>query len=1822
MASSSSGPVDLGGSRVFSGEEECGKEYRRWKVWVSNKLLTLKEKIPNTATGAYVYTLLAGKALEAVEHLEPETYQVADGEKALFKLLDERFPQKDSADELSENMTKVFELRANTGETMKQWISRATEAFDLLQRKAAVSFPSEARGWLILNRSGLNAEQRAVVLARSVGNLKYDEIGRSLRSCYPDFIVPKRSTFGAGLVADEGPFDDGFEDDTSREFDDVEQFLADHSSDVGEDTVSEPFEESEVKEILAATWQEKRKSLSRLQKQRKFHDAGQVRRQFRVEVEELKKRTRCHRCQQLGHWSRECRNPPVKGSGKGSKTASSVKSDAGAAMVEHFVALVWSNKTMSQILSDRRQELKSVSQAGLEEEQLLVSSPGYGVLDSGCGKTIVGMDTFNEFTHLWTQHGMQIPEPEPEVNHFRFGNGSRKTSSQVVSMPVVLAGRPGFIKAALVKGSAPLLISRSAMKTLKAQVDFGRSELKIFDEELKVPLRTNAAGQFVVYLLGQSEQPEIRFQEVMNTEYRSDVQDAVVSETDAPQPSREVEPDALRDVADPVAPSVSCPSKSESKTEGPVAVWSRTDHGLQYVPITGKQGPCWHQIIRRKVINLDNDSVVVDQVIDHTVPKTQYHVPVPQGVRHFRTEFHFVPQERVCPTECLPVHHVRQLTSALRSNHKYPGTYVRGKRFLVAEVFSPPRLSPIAESMGFAAKSYDLINGFDFRVASQRDAVKKELKENPPDLLLVCPPCTHEGGWWNLNCHHLPLHERLKKQRESRLYIRFCCDLYEQQIASGRMALFEHPKGAKTWSYPEVKRLIDQCFLVRCHMCRYGLRLPKSPNLIRKSTNLLVSHSHMKELGLTCPGKSHPDHHCHDTVAGTHEQVGSVSRFSGQYTPAFADAVLRQVPQYVRAVEQSLVHVCDHEDVGHPFVTESLAAQREDLKSEDEESIRKALAKLHKNLGHPSNSDLVRILRHGQASEAAINLAKQFTCDFCKSQIRPHVPLPAQSGRVTQFNQVVGIDVKNLTGWLPNQKIKALNIVDQGSCYQQMIPFFEQETAQVLQKLFAEYWVRWAGPPEVVIMDQAQTQLGEVLQSYLENMGSSVKLIAAGAHWQLGRTENHGGWFSRIVDRLLEEHSPSNREEWEECVRTAHVKNQSIQSYGYTPQQHVFGKNPTLPGDLLSEPLHVVPGTAGLSDDAVARAQALRCTARQAVVAMQDDKALRSALSARPRITENFRPGDLVAYWRQQKFTKGTLVLGGRWYGVAVVIGHVGKNVLIAHRRQIFRCAPEQLRFATTEERATVETPEMELLGIKDMIEGGTFRSNQYIDLVPGHYPTQADAHDKKVVPVASQSVPFQSVPSTAETSEPAGSAMPSTAPDQPPNMEVDAPKLDEASPSPEPASASGANEKSLPAETPSSYGPVRRRVSGKAGDPALYRPPKMKESDFIDMMSEIVPKLLVEATQSVSTGSASGSSHGVKRDHSAVSAGDDAEPPASKPKPDDGSSLCVVHEHDCLLVDEVLECWNEGGVEALMAAHLQKKLSKELPPSGNDGRLQTLVDESKSVEWNTLLEKGAIKIHYGKRAHKIKQDHPDRFMGSRFVIIRKALEEGRNVDVNDESSFKVKSRWCLQGHLDPDLDSKALEGLLQSPTLSQMGRTVLMQLLASYKWGLQLGDIKGAFMEAGPLPSKYRPLFAHQPKGGIPGLPHDAVIEVVGNVYGQNDAPYAWFSTFNTEAIAAGWVQSKFDSCLYYLRDSENRLKGVLGVHVDDTACGGEGPLFEEAISKLKRRFPYRKWRTGSGEFCGAFYSQDPSTFEISMNQSQFAEGLRVASINKGAIP
>lgn len=298
-----------------------------------------------------------------------------------------------------------------------------------------------------------------------------------------------------------------------------------------EGATSEAFLETEVAEVLASTWKEKRAELSRLQKTRKFTAAKDVKRSFRIEVEELKKRTKCHRCGRLGHWSRECRAP--RNDSKSSGATASASAPAGAALVEssqiEFVAYVSSSMTLLQRARALRQERQvpedgHSEQCGLSQsvgvpevvqsmpdEVLLVSSPGFGVLDSGCGKTIVGSETLRSFEKLWADRGLAAP-----CKHVRKrSSGDFKLHCGDASGDCWQTWRSQRCRG-LRQGSVVDFSSGDASPS--CFIDFEKNEMQLFPEKVRVPLQTNAAGQFVLSVMENEKPSPSEFQEVMITE--------------------------------------------------------------------------------------------------------------------------------------------------------------------------------------------------------------------------------------------------------------------------------------------------------------------------------------------------------------------------------------------------------------------------------------------------------------------------------------------------------------------------------------------------------------------------------------------------------------------------------------------------------------------------------------------------------------------------------------------------------------------------------------------------------------------------------------------------------------------------------------------------------------------------------------------------------------------------------------------------------------------------------------------------------------------------------------------------------------------------------------------------------------------------------------------------------------------------------------------------------------------------------------------------------------------------------------------------------
>ena len=177
------------------------------------------------------------------------------------------------------------------------------------------------------------------------------------------------------------------------------------------------------------------------------------------------------------------------------------------------------------------------------------------------------------------------------------------------------------------------------------------------------------------------------------------------------------------------------------------------------------------------------------------------------------------------------------------------------------------------------------------------------------------------------------------------------------------------------------------------------------------------------------------------------------------------------------------------------------------------------------------------------------------------------------AARVHTFNRVLSMDIFYVP--IKGSSVPVLNVVCHGTNYQAPIASAEQATpsSSATWKAFLSTWVRFLGPPSMVITDGGKEFQGR-FERGVEQLGTLHHVTAPDSPWQNSRAERHGGWLKqRIIQELESGQSViENLEDLDELLAaTTAAKNRWLCSGGYTPVQLVFGEMPRVPGELLSD---------------------------------------------------------------------------------------------------------------------------------------------------------------------------------------------------------------------------------------------------------------------------------------------------------------------------------------------------------------------------------------------------------------------------------------------------------------------------------------------------------------------------------------------------------------------------------------------------------------------------------------------------------------------------
>jgi hypothetical protein len=872
--------------------------------------------------------------------------------------------------------------------------------------------------------------------------------------------------------------------------------------------------------------------------------------------------------------------------------------------------------------------------------------------------------------------------------------------------------------------------------------------------------------------------------------------------------------------------------------------------------------------------------------------------------------------------------------------------------------------------------------------------------------------------------------------------------------------------------------------------------------------------------------------------------------------------------------------------------TDDLTCEETDLPPEARrvpEKLKRMVRNAHRNLGHPGNFALVRLMKTAKCPDDVICYARCMKCPTClRRQAPDRIPRVAMPYRPTRFNTSVGLDIK----WVKDsagKKMMCLNILDLATCFSVFVPIIDKKPTTIAS-VFKWAWINWAGAPEKIVADRGSEFFGE-FKEMTTLLGSRCRIVPTEAQWQNGMVERHGAVLGDIVEATCMETNGSGFEELRDiCLHAAMAKNRRPGRTGYSPRSLVFGVDERLVlsglNHYLEEPDDAAMANASLSET-VKRSIAFRKSAMKQIVELDHSTKWAEAIKfpSRSVDVQFFLPGHQIAFWRRGNSKKGKARSGrepDRWR-LGTVIGHEydGKNQLDSYWTSsdgnCFLVPAQHMRHATMEEVLSTE---------------GVMRSATKTLESLQRDPTNFKWYDMRR-------------PLRPDEVEPPGVLYERTdqpevpGPQTPPECQDDyvdpsrAPDLRQPRTPPHPEDLARA---------------VRRRLMP---DESRVAPPQDRVSDHSH--STRAPEARDDANDEVDS----------------LSGGDDTPPIQGPEIPGYGNigdllsglpaeedvleavghtAFYVRHLNHVLVADHKTQ---EVFLLKWKTFKKNQRKGRELDPRAFDSTEKKAFSISDAKEWQSFLDTGAVVVIPPGPASKIPNER---------IFKRAARYVRTNKDKSGiATNLQSKSRIVVPGDVDPDGDDAVEDGGFRTdaPTAPQLAFHLLMSYAVRFKWRLRTFDVKTAFLSG---KEHNREIYMRPPPDGLPGVAPGSLLKIVKGAYGLREAPRLWYLKAREVILSCGWEELRTARACFVLRDKTKEtspLCGFMVLHVDDACYGGEGKFYKDAIDNVLKQFKIGTENEKEFDFLGRHVKQ-LDDFSIEIDQHQYVSGLERVHIPK----
>ncbi|CAL1154344.1 unnamed protein product [Cladocopium goreaui] len=1126
----------------------------------------------------------------------------------------------------------------------------------------------------------------------------------------------------------------------------------------------------------------------------------------------------------------------------------------------------------------------------------------------------------------------------------------------------------------------------------------------------------------------------------------------------------------------------------------------------------------------------------------------------------------------------------------------------------VAEVYSPPRVSQAAEELGHQPSgAFDLNTGYDLSTKKDRLRCWKQLRDEDPDLVVVCPPCGPFSILQGLN--QSPEGQRVLqlKLAEGREHLKFAMQVFEWQVRRKKLALFEHPSTSKAWKEEEVERALSLPGVVRIRadLCQFGMAVKGKPN--KKPTDFMLNGKEMaRRLERRCKGE-----HEHQQL------MGGLAKLAEKYPLKLCQAMIKGAEEDLAEALWTFATQTEEEDESADLM-DALDEEVEKSGRQDPSSIQISKAALR-----PDQHD--EALRMARAKNVVWRYVKEgFQCPVCAKTPKPRSARPAQLPKNFEPCKTVGLDVVYFPALDVRSQRPVLNMVDWGTGYQMLEPLYAM-TAQHIWEKFYGTWVRTFGIPQVVIVDQGR-EFGKEFASLVSDSGSLLRVIGARAPWQQGKTERHGGLAKEIFDKVKEDVVPASDLEWRQCIHAVEAaKNRLFNRSGFSPAQRQFGYNMRLPASLGSDDEFdpaIVLNSAGME---MQRLLEIKHKAMEAFIKQTTSRAVAKAQLAKHRVPQEFAAGDVVYVYRvplQRKRAKSDVNFEDRegrkatWVGPGVVVMLEGANAWLSIRGELWKCAREQLRKATPEEEEAKWMLDEEFEDLKIELSRKASKRG-FRDITEWERPPPMMEHEESEEPPRQR--PRIEEPQPPEAIESDGYTPTSAAADHRRNEQLDGTPLAR-----QPDRLYAPNRELMNRVRQGRWNPYQGGAAPNREETEEQASDDEEKGDNDLWLYDEKRGTIVRM-------------HNIER---AVKFTPSAARGCPIPVRFLGSTRRTIKQHADGRITEAKENWrsamgkkaSEEGPSTWWVGYTEFKLRKVptevslMVKRGSDEVLEKDIPAeeweawrvSDAAEWSKVEATGAVKVLTPAESKDVEEQLrdaglTDRILPSRVVRRWKPSEQPGIPPTR-------KSRWCVRGDKDPDL----LELSRHAPTVTTSTLSVVLQIGASKRWKSAVGDLRNAFMQSDALRRAAGRLFCRQPTGGLPTLQPDQLIEILASAYGLGDAPAHWRRSLKKVLFELGFQQSSMDPCVYkWFLGGE--LAGLLVVEVDDLFAVGNTEFFK-GLEELRKRFQFGKFAFLQEQIEGSSFNgrriRQKSDFGFQIDMEKFVtERLETVKLERGRL-